>query len=333
MHIIRGIKNVPPQLRGAAVVIGNFDGVHRGHQALMHTLHQWATELGNLPTLVITFEPHPQKVLNHASAPERITGLRGKARWIEQGGVDGLLVLRFSHPLAALTPEQFVRQILVEALAVRAVLVGENFRFGAGGKGDCTTLCASGTALGFEVSCQSLLLDDNQVVSSTRIRELVKQGQLAAVEPLLGRPFEIEGRISHGEQRGRALGFPTANLCLADFLYPPPGVYIVESQIQGEWLPAVANLGRNPTFGSQQLHLEVHLLAACGDLYHQVMRVRFLQRLRDEKRFADGAALKRQIGLDVQQAEKFFDQRRGERTASLSTVTTATVSGADTHGL
>lgn len=333
MYIIRGIKNMPPSLRGAAVAIGNFDGVHRGHQALMQTLRQWAVELGNVPTLVLTFEPHPQKVLNHAQAPERLTSMRNKARWIEQGGMDGLLVLRFARQLAAYSPEQFMRYILVEGLGVRAVLVGENFRFGASGQGDCATLRAGGAALGFEVRCQPLLQDADLVVSSTRIRALLKSGQLAEVEQLLGRPFEIEGRITHGDQRGRLLGFPTANLLLADLLHPSPGVYIVESHIQGQWLPAVANLGYNPTFGTHHLHLEVHILAPCGDLYHQVMRVRFLHRLRDEMRFADGVALRQQIANDVQQSRTFFKQRVGDQPTTLSIPMADAVSGVDTNGL
>ena len=309
MDIIRGIHHLPPLLRGAAVTIGNFNGVHLGHQTLLHTLRQWAVELGGVPTLVVTFEPHPQKLLNHGRAPERITGMRGKARWIEKSGVDGLFVLRFTHQLAALSPEQFVRTILVDGLGVRAILVGKNFRFGAGGRGDCAALYAFGQQFGFAVSCQSLLHNDQQAVSSTRIREWVKAGRFAEVATLLGRAFEIEGRVVHGDKRGQTLGFPTANLVLADLLHPPPGVYIVESWLQDQWLPAVANLGRNPTFGDRHLRLEVHLLAACGDLYHKVMRVRFLQRLRDEIPFADHNALRRQIGADVLKAQAFFQMK------------------------
>ncbi|MBF0460498.1 MAG: bifunctional riboflavin kinase/FAD synthetase [Magnetococcales bacterium] len=309
MYIIRGIHHMPPPLRGAAVTIGNFDGVHLGHQALLQTLRQWAADLGGLPTLVVTFEPHPLKLLQHGEAPERITGMRSKARWIEHSGMDGLLVLRFTHQLAGLSPEQFVRSILVEGLAVRAILVGDNFRFGAGGQGDCTTLQTFGQQCGFAVCCQSLLRDDQQTVSSTRIREGVKAGRFAEVATLLGRDFEIEGRIAHGDGRGQTLGFPTANLALTDLLHPPPGVYIVEGWIRDRWLPAVANVGHNPTFGDHPLRLEVHLLADGGDFYHQVMRVRFLQRLRDERKFVDHHALKRQIEADVQQARDYFARR------------------------
>lgn len=306
MDIIRGIKNIPSSLRGAVATIGNFDGVHLGHQALLHSLRQWATELGGVPTLVVTFEPHPQKVLRRGPAPERITGLHGKARWMEHCGMDGLCVLRFTHPLASLSPEAFIRTILVEGLAVRGVLVGKNFRFGTGGQGECTALHTLGQQFGFTVRCQPLLQEIAQTVSSTRIRELVKAGHFAQVVSLLGRPFEVEGRVSHGEKRGQTLGFPTANLALTDILHPPPGVYIVEGWIQDRWLPGVANLGQNPTFGTGHLRLEVHLLAPCGDIYHQVLRVRFLQHLRDEIKFSDSASLRQQIATDVRQAQAFF---------------------------
>ncbi|MBF0098478.1 MAG: riboflavin biosynthesis protein RibF [Magnetococcales bacterium] len=307
MHIIRGIQHLPPHLRGAAVVIGNFDGVHLGHQSLMQSLRHHANALGAIPTLVVTFAPHPQKLLNPDQPPERITPIRGKARWIAEQQIDGLLVLHFTRQLAALRPEAFVQQILVEGLGIRAVLVGKNFRFGACGEGHCSTLSELGQQHGFQVYCQTLLRDtETLTVSSTRIRELVKQCRFAEVIPLLGRPFEIEGRVNHGHKRGHSLGFPTANLMLADFLHPPPGVYIVEGEVEGQWLPAVANLGFNPTFGENRLRLEVHLLAPCGDLYRKLLRVRFLHRMRDEITFANSDDLKRQIANDVQEALRFF---------------------------
>ncbi|MBF0184408.1 MAG: riboflavin biosynthesis protein RibF [Magnetococcales bacterium] len=307
MYIIRGIRHLPPHLRGAAVVIGNFDGVHLGHQSLMQTLRQRAVELGSVPTLAVTFAPHPQKLLNPEQAPERITSIRGKARQIAEQQIDGLLVLHFSRQLASLSPENFVRQILVEGLGIRAVLVGKNFRFGACGEGHCSTLAHLGQQYGFQVYCHSLLRDPGeQTVSSTRVRELVKQCRFEEVIDLLGRPFEIEGRVTHGHKRGHSLGFPTANLVLADLLHPPPGVYIVEGRVEDRWLPAVANLGFNPTFGDHRLRLEVHLLVPCGNLYRQLLRVRFLRRIRDEITFANSDALKRQIAADVQEAQRFF---------------------------
>ncbi|MEO5350227.1 MAG: bifunctional riboflavin kinase/FAD synthetase [Magnetococcus sp. YQC-3] len=314
MYIIRSIKNLPPSLRHAVVTIGNFDGIHQGHQSLMRTLRQWATELNNAPTLVVTFEPHPQKVLKRSPTPERITTLHNKARCIAENNMDGLYILRFTQHLASLSPEIFVQTVLVEDLAVRAVLVGENFRFGKGGAGNCTTLHALGKQFGFAVRCQPLLQNNTQTVSSTRIRELVKTRQFNEVATLLGRPFALEGRVVHGEQRGRTLGFPTANLLLADMLHPPPGVYIVEGRIHDQWLPAIANLGHNPTFGAGHLRLEVHLLAPCGDIYHQTLQVRFLQHLRDEKKFSTLSELRQQIANDVRQAQTYFHQSKTEQT-------------------
>ena len=310
-----------PQLRGAVVTIGNFDGVHLGHQAMFQTLCQLAEALGGAPTLVLTFEPHPQKLLNPKQAPERMTGVRGKARWIEKKSVDALFVLRFTRKLAAYQPEQFVRQILVEGLAVRAVLVGNNFRFGAGGKGTFANLQTFGEQFGFHVYSQPLIKNDTQIISSTRIREGVKAGQFTDVARLLGREFEIEARVTPGHKRGQALGFPTANIALAGMLHPPPGVYIVEACVNDRWLPAVANLGHNPTFGHVDLRLEVHILAEYGaqfvqaqgsqahfaqDIYRHVLRVRFLQHVRDEIKFSDQDALKQQIAEDVLQARVFF---------------------------
>lgn len=311
MHIIRGIQNMLPSLRGGVITIGNFDGVHLGHQTVFDALRQWAADLGGAPTLVLTFEPHPQRLLGTGTAPERVTNLRGKARWIKARGMDALLILRFTRAFASQEPAWFVRHILVEALAIRAVMVGDNFRFGAGGQGTFADLQTFGQQFGFDVRTQPLLQNNDQTVSSTRIRALVKAGHLTEAAKLLGRSFEMEARVTQGQKRGRKLGFPTANVALAGMLHPPPGVYVVEGWVDGHWLPAVANLGHNPTFGKTDLHLEVHILAKQdllfeGILYRQVMRVRFLQRLRDEITFPNSEALKQQIAIDVFQAQTFF---------------------------
>ena len=303
-----------PQFRGAVVTIGNFDGVHLGHQTILRATRQLAQTLGSLPTLALSFEPHPQQVLSPTKVPERITGLRGKARGIEQSGVDALVVLRFSRTLAALQPEQFVRRILVDGLAVRAVLVGDNFYFGAGGQGNLATLQRCGQQFGFGVHHHALASHDNHTVSSTRIRTLIKAGHLAVAAALLGRAYEVETRVIQGHQRGQAMGFPTANMALAGMVHPPPGVYIVELCLHEQWLPAVANLGHNPTFGGGALRLETHILADEGTglahtphiLYHRVLRVRFLRHIRHEQTFPNSDALKRQIAADISQAKAFF---------------------------
>jgi riboflavin kinase / FMN adenylyltransferase len=309
MYIIRGLKNIPPKYRGSVVTIGNFDGVHLGHQTIFSRLHALGVVHGGAPVMAITFEPHPQRLLSPKKAPVRITNVRGKARWMEVNGVDAMFILRFNRALAALDPETFVRTILVEGLGVREVLVGGNFCFGVRGSGRFEDLQRLGEQFGFGVHSQELYGSVGGSVSSTRIREAVGGGDFSLAKDLLGRPFEIESRVIGGKHRGRGLGFPTANFALAGLLHPPTGVYVVEGWIDGKWLPAVANVGRNPTFGDEGLHLEVHLLAPCGDIYRKVVRVQFLQRLREEIKFRDVEALKLQIARDVVEAKAFFAQR------------------------
>ncbi len=213
--------------------------------------------------------------------------------------------------MAALTPDHFVKRILVDGLGIRDILVGGNFRFGVKGAGDCDTLILLGEEYGFGVHCQTLLQSTGDKVSSTRIRQAVAEGDFPLAETLLGRPFEIEERVMGGKRRGRGLGFPTANLALSGLLHPPSGVYVVEGWIDGEWLPAVANIGTNPTFGDEGLHLEVHMMRPCGNLYRRVVRIRFLKRLRQEVKFPDAEALKAQIAIDVDQAQDYFANRAG----------------------
>ncbi|MBF0188616.1 MAG: bifunctional riboflavin kinase/FAD synthetase [Magnetococcales bacterium] len=308
MYIIRGSQNIPDSFRGGAVTIGNFDGVHCGHQAIFAALQERA-RLDDLPTVAITFEPHPRRLIRPNNPPVRITGVRGKARWMERYGVDAMFILRFSRTLASLDAESFVRRYLVEDLGVRVVRVGYNFRFGARGTGDIATLSAFGKRWGFEVHEQPPHVLAGDTVSSTRIREAIHACEFATAEQLLGRPFEIEGRVGSGQKRGRGLGFPTANLGLSGLLHPPSGVYVVEGWIGGEWVPAVANVGTNPTFGDEGLHLEAHMLAPCGDLYRKVLRIRFLAHLRSEVRFSGPDALIAQITEDVNQAKCFFASR------------------------
>lgn len=305
MYIIRGLINLPEGFRGSAVTIGNFDGVHRGHQALFATLRPLAAR-HHAPALALTFEPHPRRLLMPGQAPARITGVRAKARWMADHGLDGMFVLQFTHALAALPPETFVENILVRGLGAREVLVGDHFRFGAGGRGNFDTLHALGEAHGFGVHQEPSFILDGERVSSTAVRRAVQSGDFAHAEALLGRPFELEARVQGGQQRGRGMGFPTANLPVGENLHPPPGVYVVAARVDGGWLPGVANLGINPTFGDEGFHLEVHLLVPCPDLYRRVMRVRFLHHLRPETRFPDVSALRQQIARDVEAAQAFF---------------------------
>nr|CRH04960.1 Riboflavin biosynthesis protein ribF [Includes: Riboflavin kinase; FMN adenylyltransferase] [Candidatus Magnetococcus massalia] len=306
MVIVRGLTNLPESLRGAVVTIGNFDGVHRGHQSLFERLQQLAQPL-NAPTMAITFEPHPRRLLHPERPTPRITGVRGKARWMERAGLDGMFILHFTHQLQGLSAEGFVQQILVDGLQVQQILIGRNFRFGARGQGDFSTLEQMGQQHGFAVEASDLLQQDGGAISSTRVREAVSQCDFVKAKWLLGRHFEVEMRVSSGQKRGRGMGFPTANLPLRDRLHPPRGVYIVEGRVEGQWVPAVANIGINPTFGDEGLHMEVHMLSDCPDLYHRHLRVRFHAFVREEQKFASQEALIAQIGKDVAKAKQFFN--------------------------
>lgn len=305
MYVIRGLKNVPAQYRGAAVTIGNFDGVHLGHQALFENLRAIANQR-DVPAVGLTFEPHPIRVLRPEKAPQRITCVRGKIRFMEENGADAVLIMRFTHALAAHSPEEFVRVVLAEGLGAVEVLVGYNFRFGAKGAGDLEMLRDLGEKYGFGVTVQPPFEKSGQPVSSTRVRGAIGLPDFELAEELLGRSFEVESRVGSGMKRGRALGFPTANLPICQRVHPPTGVYIVEGLVDGYWLPAVANLGTNPTFGDEGLHLEVHMLAPCGDLYRKVLRVRFLRRIREEIKFAGPEELVARINLDIDEAKAFF---------------------------
>ncbi|MBF0623489.1 MAG: bifunctional riboflavin kinase/FAD synthetase [Magnetococcales bacterium] len=313
MDIIRGIGNLPQRLYGSVITIGNFDGIHLGHQAVFRTLRGLADHHG-VPAMAVTFEPHPRSlVAPDRAAPPRITGLRGKALWMGRCGVNAMLVLRFTRELAALPPERFVHEFLVSGLGAREVLVGFNFRFGAGGRGTFTLLQELGNRFGFGVHRQDAHRSGSLTISSTRIREFVAAGDFESAERLLGRPFEIDNRVVGGHKRGRGLGFPTANLSLAGRIHPPPGVYVVSARVDDQLLPGVANLGCNPTFGNEGMHLEVHLLADCGDLYRRHLQVRFHRWLREEIRFSGPAALKARIAQDVAEARAYFADRLDDR--------------------
>ncbi|MBF0620579.1 MAG: bifunctional riboflavin kinase/FAD synthetase [Magnetococcales bacterium] len=305
MYIVRGEQNLPDRFRGGAVTIGNFDGVHLGHQAVFKTLRRRAADL-TLPTVAITFEPHPRRLFQPDNAPPRITGVRGKARWMERAGIDAMYILRFSRDLASLSPEKFIETVLLKSLRARLVHVGYDFQFGMRGAGNIDTLKAMGLKYGYEAQEEPPFELQGDKVSSTLIRYAIQDADFETAQNLLGREFEIEGRVSSGQKRGRGLGFPTANLTLNGLLHPPSGVYIVEGWIDGQWLPAVANVGNNPTFGDADIHLEAHMLAPCGDLYRKVLRIRFRERIRAEIRFESPEALIAQIKQDVAQAKAFF---------------------------
>ncbi|MBX6369302.1 MAG: bifunctional riboflavin kinase/FAD synthetase [Rhodospirillales bacterium] len=306
MQVFRDWTDLPAAARGAVLAIGNFDGVHLGHCAVIEEAARRAAELG-APHAVLTFEPHPRKVFRPDLPPFRLTPFPAKARLIEALGVEILFALRFDLEFARKTPEAFAREVLAEGLGARHVLAGYNFVFGHGRAGTPARLVELGRAMGFGVTIvPPVTRADGQVISATAVREHLQRGAPRAAASLLGRPWEIEGPVEEGDRRGRAIGFPTANVALGEHFRPATGVYAVEVEGLG---PGVANFGHRPTVGGSDLRFEVHLLDFSGDLYGKTLRVALIEYLRGERKFDSLASLKAQIAEDARQAREALAQR------------------------
>jgi riboflavin kinase/FMN adenylyltransferase len=299
VQIVRGHRNAPAW-GGAAVAIGNFDGVHLGHRALIDRARALAT--GDTLSVALTFDPHPSSVVGRG-CPPMLSSLERRLEALEAAGLDAVVVEPFTAELANLAPEAFVDDILVSALRARAVVVGYDFTYGQGRAGTTETLRAQ-TA--FQVSIVPAVEVGGEVASSTKIRGYLREGDVAAAARLLGRPWDIDGVVVHGAKRGRTIGIPTANINPQSDLMLAPGIYAVTlAQHGGAPMPAVASLGRNPTFVEQGgLVLEVHVLDWDGDLYDQRVRTTFLSRIRDELKFDSVDALVAQIHEDIAVARR-----------------------------
>lgn len=308
MELIRGAHNLRHRHRGTVATIGNFDGVHLGHQAVLGQLAEKGAELG-LPTTVISFEPLPQEYFLGERAPARLQRFRDKLLAMRRYSIDRMLCLRFDARLASMTPDAFIRELLLDRLGVRYLVVGDDFRFGHGRSGNFATLQAAGMAHGFDVAHMHSFHIDGHRVSSTRIRMALAAGQMDETEKLLGRPYRLNGRVRHGDKRGHVLGFPTANLRMGPRPMAVKGVFAVEVfGPPGEPIRGVANAGTRPTVAGLDNRLEVHLLDFSGSLYGMHLHVDLLHRLRDEQRFESLDMLKAQIARDVDQARSFFQQ-------------------------
>ncbi len=306
MELIRGLHNLRPHHRGCVATIGNFDGVHLGHQAVIGQLADKAQAL-HLPTLVMLFEPQPQEFFARQKAPPRLMRLREKLQAMRRYAVDRVLCVRFDEAFAALEPEAFIRQVLVEGLGVKYLVVGDDFRFGHARRGDFAMLQAAGREHGFQVVNMHSLTIDGERVSSTRVRAALAAADLALAEKLLGRPYRMCGRVAHGDKIGRTLGVPTANIHLHRHSTPLRGVYAVEVfGLPDEPLAGVANIGTRPTVGGTRTLLEVHVFDFDRDIYGEYVHVNFLQKLSDEKRFASLDELKAKIQQDIVDARAFF---------------------------
>lgn len=307
MELIRGYSHLTPRHHGGAVTIGNFDGVHIGHQAILKSLIETAQTLGIRSTVII-FEPQPQEYFANSSAPPRLTRLREKVRALSQWNLDYLLLLRFNAQLANLSAEAFIQQILVNGLKLRYLTIGDDFRFGKGRSGNFALLQTAGQHHGFEVVPMTTFNVEAERVSSTRIRAALHSGDLAQAESLLGRPYRLCGRVVYGYQRGRSIGFPTANINLHRTVCPVRGVYAVRvlGLASGQPGYGVANIGHRPTIGGTHPLLEVHLFDFTGNLYGHYLQVELLHRIRDEQRFASFAELRQQIQHDAQMARQLL---------------------------
>ncbi len=306
MKLIRGIHNLSQAPHGCVLTIGNFDGVHRGHQALLQGLREEGRARG-LPVVVMIFEPQPLELFASEKAPARLTRLREKLRYLVQCGVDYVLCVRFDRRFAALTAQNFVGDLLVKRLGVQFLAVGDDFRFGAGRQGDFLLLQKAGLEYGFDVTSTQTFCEGGVRVSSTAVRQALAEDKLDAAENLLGRPFTISGRVVHGDELGRTIGFPTANLPLRRQVSPVKGVYAVEVTGLGDKpLPGVANIGTRPTVAGVRQQLEVHLLDVVMDLYGRHIDVILRKKIRNEQRFASLDELKAQIARDELTAREFF---------------------------
>ena len=313
MQVFRGI---PPQAdRPIALTIGNFDGVHLGHRAMIARLAEAARPLG-LPVAVMTFEPQPQEFFAPDQAPARLTSLREKLELLRDCGVDRTYVFRFDFAFAQLTADQFISRILREGLAVRRLLVGDDFRFGARRAGDMVLLKMVAPQLGFDVDAMPSVVVAGLRVSSTAIRACLENGDLEGTQRLLGRRYAIAGRVVRGDQLGSRLGYPTANIQLKRLRAPLSGIFVVEATGLGaEPLPGVASLGVRPTVKERgKPTLEVHLFDFSGRIYGRRIGVRFLEKLRDEQKFSDIDSLVAQMDLDAAAARKFFVTAKAQRT-------------------
>jgi riboflavin kinase/FMN adenylyltransferase len=309
MQVTHG--SIAPGSSRLALTIGNFDGVHLGHQAMLErtVAHARAKQL---PSCVLTFEPHPREFFTPATAPARLTRLRDKLELMAAAGVNRVHVARFDARLAALAAERFVEDIVARGLRAAWLLVGRDFRFGAKRGGDFALLEQLAARHGIELEAMPEVALQGERVSSSAVRAALAAGDLVAAQRLLGRPYAMSGRVTHGQKLGRELGFPTANIVLRKRL-PLAGIFVVECRIEGDagWRPGVASVGRRPTVNPTAVPLlEVHLLDYTGDLYRRHLQVRFLQKLRDEQKYDGVPALHAAIAHDAAQARIHFAKKK-----------------------
>ena len=317
MHILRHHQDTPPELKGGVAVLGNFDGVHLGHQEVFARAREIAKRAG-APLVAVTFEPHPRSFFRPGDEPFRLTPLRNKAHHIAGLGVDLLMVLHFDEALSTLEAGEFVTEILVGGLAASHVVVGYDFVFGHKRSGNTVFLLSAGQRNGFEVTVvEPIGASDQDIYSSTRIREHLAAGRPVAAAALLGRPFEVEGRVGHGNAHGHELGYPTANLGLGEYLRPALGIYAVRVGVETPdaltWYGGAASYGVRPTFGvDEEPVLEAFLFDFSGNLYGLYLRLQLIDYIRPELKFDGVEPLKAQIAEDCIAARQILESWPGQ---------------------
>ena len=294
--------------RRAVLSVGNFDGLHLGHQKILRQVIERAAAQQAISG-VITFDPHPLKVLRPGQAPPLVETIHQRMERFAAIGLEAALVLRFDRALAALSPEEFVRGVLVEELKTAAVLVGQNFRFGHRQEGNVETLTQLGQRFGFSVQIVEPVVMDGEFVSSSAVRSAVAEGQVAHAARLLGRPFALTGQIVRGAGRGASILFPTLNLAPEQELLPKVGVYATETRLEGKTYRSATNVGFRPTFDGTLLGVETHLFDFSRELTQGRLELRFWERLRDEKKFSGPAELRAQIAADLREVREYFRRR------------------------
>lgn len=306
MNVIHDLKELKQPLTNPVLTIGNFDGVHKGHLSLFEKVKNISREIGG-QSAVMTFEPHPIKVMRPGNGPPLITPINQKLRLISDAGIDVIFCLPFTKEFASIPARDFVRDILVGVIGIKEIVVGYDYNFGQGRQGDTELLRRLGEEMGFKVHVVEPIYIDHTLVSSTSIRELVRNGRLAETKQLLGRDYEISGTVKKGAGRGaKILGIPTANLLPVDELIPGRGIYAVIAVLDGREYFGVCNIGYNPTFGVQALSIETHLLDFHDDIVGRELAIRFIHHLREEKSFRNPQELADQIHKDIQRARELF---------------------------
>ena len=310
MIIVRGLENLRETYREVVLTIGNFDGVHRGHQKILKNVSERARAIGGT-AMAVTFDPHPAKIVTPEKGVRVLTSFQEKVRLMELHGIEVILCIHFDREFAGIKPDEFIRNVVVGRIGAREVIVGHNYSFGKGKKGTTGLLRSRSRKYGFifRVIRSARLYGD--VVSSSRIRSLLSRGRVCEASWLLGRPYMMEGAVVKGTGRGgRLLNIPTANMSTLNELVPKEGVYAVKVDLEGEILDGAANIGKNPTFGENRVSYEIHILDFSGDVLHKKLKVHFIDRIRDEKAFPDIHALREQIKRDIERAREIVKTKK-----------------------